>query len=191
MLKSVCHFESEAPLTLYIRVERRPRAGSVPFHGRESAADDRVSISSIPFGVNQSHSLYRMRFADNRGPNILNFAVMLETITALAPHYHLLTSSCYWFARAVFDGLAHVCNGEVSEGRKAHKRGRFAGVVVVSRSGFPVLGNPVAIKHWLRDRSAITRIETEESARVTDLQELIGHQYEPRNVLASRGRGYS
>jgi len=102
----------------YVRVERRPSKPSPLWlqFGAGVLAQDTVIMSPTNFDESGSYALYTMHFPEATGPNLLDLAATLSAIISLAPRYHLYTSSCYWFARMVFEGLKHLFRGEVMEG---------------------------------------------------------------------------
>jgi len=179
----------------HVRVERRSTSNSLHLLGRGVLADDSISISHAPFDVTESYSLYHLQFPGVNRPNILEFAAMLNAITSLDPHYRLYTSDCYWFARMVFEGMAHSFHGQISEGDRPHQRGKFARIFpVLDRRGVPHFGMSPVIKRWLRYRTAVVHVAGPGAdAQISMIHELIKDAYSRRRAelyaLAVRADG--
>lgn len=51
----------------------------------------------------QSIGLASIKFAENQEPTVIQFAFMASAVSSFAPVYKLKKSSCYWYARSIFD----------------------------------------------------------------------------------------
>jgi len=175
------------PYRCYGRVERRNHnSNSLRLRlGLGVPAKDTITFSCSPFNTiadtDKSYTLYSLSFRETGGPNLLDLAAMLTTIVALAPRYHLYTSSCYWFARMIFEGLTHTFGGTVIAGENACNRGKYARLVpVVDETASFLLGKPRALRRWERFQSAIVHDRVE--AQACRMHELIDHAYSVRRA---------
>jgi len=162
----------------HVRIERRPsRPSSLRLQfGAGVPAKDTIIISPINFDDTGSYALYTMHFPEATGPNLLDLAATLSAIISLAPRYHLYTSSCYWFARMVFEGLEHLFRGKVMEGDWPHYRGKYARfITVIDTNGDFLLRKPRALRRWERFQSAVVHGRVEKKA--SQLHGLIDHLY--------------
>jgi hypothetical protein len=74
-------------------------------------ANDRVMVSrdgtekTITERFKPFKLLRSLRFQDQAGPTVSQFAVLLDVVNAHAPEYELYKSQCYWFAGVTYDTL--------------------------------------------------------------------------------------
>jgi len=179
----------------HLLVQRRSADAASAFLrllGRGTLAEDSISISPSPFTTDASYSLYHLHFPKANRPNILEFAAMLEAIISLDPYYRLYTSDCYWFARMVFEGMARAFDGQVVDGDRPHRRGRFAAIFPVLRNrGIPYVGMSSVMRHWMTYQAAVVRVAAPGvDVRVALMHELIDNIYSRRRselyALASK-----
>lgn len=129
--------------TRHIRIERSVSysaslssfTSSVLTLGIGRTATDLISISPSPFDTSSSYLLYSLEFSTcSRTLTIADLASVLIGVQDMAPKYKLYNHMCYWFSRAVFEGLSFVCHAHAVPRERAWLRGRFLYVFNVAGS---------------------------------------------------------
>ena len=130
----------------YAKLERGVKhndsfSNSTPSLLTSGAAVDPCDIISIShsresFHAANSYSVFVMDFSNPISlvapPTIADLAAVLIAVQRMAPMYELYNHMCYWFARAVFEGLAFLCDGRIEDGERPWARGRFLRIFRVS-----------------------------------------------------------
>jgi len=117
---------------------------------------------------------------------MLELTAMLMIVTSMAPQYCLFTSACYWHSRMVFEGLAHIFQGEVSPTEKSHLRRKYAGLVpIVDETGSLLLGNPRALQAWESFQSCIEPDSNPPTPHLAQLHKLFDHMYYRQHTILS------
>jgi hypothetical protein len=104
--------------------------------------------------------LRSMRFQDQTGPTVSQFAVLLYVVNAHAPNYELYESQCYWFAGVTYDSLKDLFDSEASTAPSNLQRSSYLGLPI------PQAESSSAIK-----REYHTRWSVVEAAMVKKLQD--------------------
>ncbi|KAI5886882.1 uncharacterized protein SCHCODRAFT_02602631 [Schizophyllum commune H4-8] len=79
-----------------------------------------------------SQLLYALDFPPDQQPTILHLALVIDRIHSIGPHYKLLGTMCYWYARSVYEVLKAKFGGREQRTRHANKRGTYMGKLFVS-----------------------------------------------------------
>ena len=124
----------------YIKLERgAKRSGSLSDFtesilsmGGPVDPNDLIAISVAPFDTTACFTVKVLDFSHGIPPNIADLASVLNAVRDKAPKYRLYKHMCYWYARAVFEGLAYLCHGHTLDGEKPGYRGRFCRLIDLS-----------------------------------------------------------
>ncbi|KAI5824936.1 hypothetical protein K523DRAFT_332527 [Schizophyllum commune Tattone D] len=79
-----------------------------------------------------SQLLYSLDFPPDNQPTILHLALVIDRIHSIGPHYKLLGTMCYWYARSVYEVLKAKFGGREQRTRHADKRGMYMGRLFVN-----------------------------------------------------------
>jgi len=125
----------------YIKLERSAKRSrslsdfteSMLSMGAAVESNDIISISITPFDTTNCFTVHTVDFTHTSTPlTIADLVAVLNAVREKAPKYRLYKHMCYWFARAVFEGLAYICHGHTSNGERPQARGRFLRLVKLS-----------------------------------------------------------
>ncbi|KAL1660240.1 hypothetical protein GGF50DRAFT_63617 [Schizophyllum commune] len=79
-----------------------------------------------------SQLLYSLDFPPDNQPTILHLALVIDKIHSIGPHYKLLGTMCYWYARSVYEVLKAKFGGREQRTRHSDKRGTYMGRLFVN-----------------------------------------------------------
>ena len=91
--------------------------------------DTIVGKRNWPYG---SQLLYSLEFPPENQPTILHLALVVGRIHSIGPHYKLLGTMCYWYARSVYEVLKAKFGGREQRTRHSDKRGTYMGRLFVN-----------------------------------------------------------
>ncbi|KAL1697708.1 hypothetical protein EV121DRAFT_274916, partial [Schizophyllum commune] len=83
--------------------------------------DTIVGKRNWPYG---SQLLYSLEFPPENQPTILHLALVVGRIHSIGPHYKLLGTMCYWYARSVYEVMKAKSGGREKRSSNADKRGK-------------------------------------------------------------------
>lgn len=83
--------------------------------------DTIVGKRNWPYG---SQLLYSLEFPPENQPTILHLALVVGRIHSIGPHYKLLGTMCYWYARSVYEVMKAKSGGLEKKSSNADKRGK-------------------------------------------------------------------
>ena len=83
--------------------------------------DTIVGKRNWPYG---SQLLYSLEFPPENQPTILHLALVVGRIHSIGPHYKLLGTMCYWYARSVYEVMKAKSGGREKKSSNADKRGK-------------------------------------------------------------------
>lgn len=119
-------------------------------------ADDTVTTLGNHSSVNVTHTLAhshkllcRLTWTPEHAPPLLNISVFIRDINQALPHYQLLRSSCYAFARALLETVHLTYDGTAVHGGQCFltRRSYFLGTIPAGATRAQSLARILSIAH--------------------------------------------